>query len=144
MKMKLAELEGTLSGVLSLQARLPSKTAYWIGSVWAREAKKELDTLQDHRIKMAEEMAEKDAEGKPITITKEVNGQTIQSYKLGDKQAAFDKEYQDLLKTHIEIAFRQLPYEQFIGKNPSDFSVAEMFILGPFIIPIVEEAAATA
>jgi hypothetical protein len=141
MKMKLGEVEGTLNGVLSLQTRLPSKTAYWIGSVWAREAQKEIDTLQKHRIKMAEEMAEKDADGKPVTVTKEVNGQMVQSYKLGDKQAAFDREYQDLLKTEIEIAFRPLPYEQFIGKNPSDFSVAEMFILGPFIIPIVDDTA---
>ena len=139
MKMKLGELEGCLNGVLSLQARLPSKTAYWLGR-FAREGKKELETLQERRIAMAEAKAEKDPDGKPITITREVNGQMSQSYKLAD-QAAFDKEYTDLLKTEIEIPFTPLPYDQFIGKNPSDFSVAEMFILEPFIIPIVEETA---
>ena len=140
MKMKLGELEGCLSGVLSLQARLPSKTAYWLGR-FAREGKKELETLQERRIAMAEAKAEKDPDGKPITITRDMNGQTMQSYKLGDNQDAFDKEYTELLKTVIEIPFTPLPYDQFIGKNPSDFSVAEMFILEPFIIPIVEETA---
>ena len=139
MKMKLGELEGCLNGVLSLQARLPSKTAYWLGR-FAREGKKELETLQERRIAMAEAKAEKDPDGKPITITREVNGQTTQSYKLAD-QAAFDREYTELLKTVLEIPFTPLPYDQFIGKNPSDFSVAEMFILEPFIIPIVEETA---
>lgn len=103
----LAEWQEIYVGIQSLmQESIPIKEAYWL----ARNADrietliKNLDTL---RLKMLEELADKDGAGKPIMLDPPPGAQGRQ-YQLKENWEAFQTSWEDVINQEEEIEIRLL------------------------------------
>lgn len=102
----LAEWQEIYFGVQALmQEQVPIKEAYWLARNADRieTAIKHLDTL---RLKMLEEMADKDESGKPIMLDQP--GVPGRQYQLKENWSAFQEAWQDVINQEESIEIRLL------------------------------------
>lgn len=102
---KAAELREKLIGMANLgRLTLPGKLSYAI-SYNTEKLEKEHSRLEKERIKICERYAEKDENGKAITVRFEENGTEKEKYKFAtpEDEKACDDEYKELLETEIEF-----------------------------------------
>lgn len=114
--MKLGELQGRLEGLYKVATKtLPVKVSYAV-SKNIKILSEEFKILDEQRIKICENYADKDENGK--AIQKEIeNGKSIFVFS-GDNEKKVNEEYSELLSDEIEVAIHKV--------NASEFEKCEM------------------
>lgn len=109
MKIKLREAAEYAARLATLSKKVfPSKLSFAI-SYNSEMLQKEIERAEKERLKICEQYAEKDEEGKPIMADSIVEGKKVQSYKFSEEnQKTFLEEYNDLLDTEVEFDIRKV------------------------------------
>lgn len=109
MKIKLKEAANYATRLATLSKKVfPSKMSFAI-SYNAEMLQKEVERVEKERLKICEQYAEKDEEGKPVMDDNIVDGKKVQSYKMSEEnQKVFVEEYNDLLENEVELDIRKV------------------------------------
>ena len=110
----LAEWQEIYFGIQELmQESIPTKEAYWLArnADKVESAVKPLDKL---RLKMLEEMADKDEDGKPIML--DVPGMQGRQFQLKGNWAAFQAAWEDVVNQEEEVEIRLLSMNKIMEK----------------------------
>lgn len=132
LKKTLADWQEIYFGMTALmQESIPTKEAYWLARNADRveSAIKPLDKL---RLKMLEELADKDAEGKPIML--DVPGMQGRQFQVKENWAAFQAAWEDVINQEEEVEIRLLSLEK-IGEKLETIKPAIL----KMVLPILEK-----
>lgn len=107
MKMKEREVSEHFSKLSELgNMRLPSKLSFAI-SCNTEKLQGEVRRIEKERVKLCEQCADKDDEGKPIMVKSIINGKEVQQYKISDdNRKLFEEEYNAILDAEVDIQIR--------------------------------------
>jgi len=111
MKIKAVEIQGVIAGISEMsEIKLPGKLVYWLART-AKQLISEAQTLEETRVKLLEEHAEKDDNGKPVILyDKDDEGKDIKergTYDLADEEA-YGAAWKAVLEAEIEITMDAL------------------------------------
>jgi hypothetical protein len=122
--MKLTNLQMEQSyktlGVLTSTRGMPSVASYRIMKN-ARAIESELNMYEEQRVKLCEEMAEKDEKGKPIIIDK--------SYKIKDAEK-LHHELMTLKQEEVEVNIKPIKLDDLscVGLSPYELELIEFML----------------
>jgi hypothetical protein len=121
MLIKFKEMQGILIGLdalLSLKCK--TKLNHWAGR-WQDNLIKEVESIEKSRVKLLENLCNKDKDGKPIMIPlkddkdkpiiKDGKPQTKYDLTL-ENEEKFNQDYKDLLEESMEIDLKPLPFDE--------------------------------
>lgn len=131
MKMTLNEVLVNYRNLISLAGKkLPVRLSYAV-SKNLRLLENEMKLIEKSRTELAEQHAEKDEEGKPVT--KDGN------YVFGENKEKFLEEYNEYLETEIELDPHRIPTEEIEKTEDSRYDVLSLAELMGLIFMIEEE-----
>lgn len=112
MMMKLKDVNKNLNALVRLgEKAFPAKLGFAI-TCNIEELQRELEHIEKERKKLCEQYAEKDEEGKAVTVDSIINNQKTREYKMTDEnRELFGKEYADFLETEVEVGIRTVKQE---------------------------------
>lgn len=107
MKMTLNEVKknvGVLAGLSAMT--FPGKLKYAVAYNFEKLGREE-ERIEKQRLELCRTYADKDENGEPVMVKNVVNGREAESFKMSlENEAAFKKEYADLLETEVDIDIR--------------------------------------
>lgn len=125
MKIKSSDVKPNLMALMALEdKKFPFDLRYTIGRN-IETLEKEFERLEEERIKICKEFAEKDKDGNPVTITSE--DKEIYVFE-GDNEKKCNEAYKEVLDTETEIRLFTVPAP-----------VLEKCDAGEYDIPTVKE-----
>ena len=122
-KIQLLELQSITGGLNDISSKvIPVKASYWIGKL-IKKLEKEIKDFEEARMKLVDQYGMKDKDGQLIIEKNQ--------YVIEDK-ASFDKEFNELQSTEIEIDFPPIALSSFKDAEvtPGSMLVLDKFIAG--------------
>ena len=107
MKMTLNDVKKNVNMLAGLSAMtFPGKLKYAVAYNLERLSREE-ERIEKQRLELCQTYADKDENDEPIMVKSVVNGRETESFKMSaENEAAFKKEYADLLETEVDISIR--------------------------------------
>lgn len=120
-KLELLELRAIMEGLNTIMTdHLPIKASYWVSKL-AKKIDKEFGHSEEARMLLVKKYGELDENGNLISKGSQ--------YNIKDR-LAFDKEFNDLMKTEIDLDFNKIPLSLF---GDADVTPASLLALDKFI-----------
>lgn len=107
MKMKLSDVKKGANVLAGLaQMTFPGKLKYAVAYNFEKLGREE-ERIEKQRLELCRTYADKDENGEPIMVKSVAYGKKARSFKMSEEnEAAFNKEYADLLETEVDIDIR--------------------------------------
>ena len=107
MKMTLNDVKKNVSVLAGLAGMtFPGKLKYAVAYNFEKLNREE-ERIEKQRLELCRTYAYKDGNGEPVMVKSVVDGREAESFKMSaENEAAFKKEYADLLETEVDISIR--------------------------------------
>jgi hypothetical protein len=112
MKIKLNEINKKLNGMrMLLTATFPARLSYAL-AYNIEKFQKETERIEEERIRLCRQYADKDEAGEPIMLDSVLNGAEVKQFSMtGGNRENFEKEYEELMNSEVEIEIRTVKPE---------------------------------